>query len=168
MDDLRLDRRGGLPPHLRMLAERYPRGMWTGHPNFSGLTSFWLDRHLMFRGLQARLEQEAASFLDGDIDGRAFGRAVQRLGGTFVSQLHGHHQIEDLHYFPMLAAKEPRLQAAFDLLDADHHAIDPMLHALAGDADALLAALAAGQPAGLAAGASASPASACSIGSMAW
>jgi len=153
MDELALDRRTGLPGHLRALADRYPREMWTGHPNFSGMTSFWLDRHLMFRELQARLEQAAEGFLDGQIEPRAFGSAVHRMGGMFITQLHGHHQIEDAHYFPMLAAKEPRLLAAFDLLDADHHAIDPMLHHMAGDANALLAALSEGRPADAPAGA---------------
>jgi hemerythrin-like domain-containing protein len=41
--------------------------------------------------------------------------------------LQGHHQIEDHHYFPVLSQKDPRIRTGFDLLDADHHALDGYL-----------------------------------------
>lgn len=152
MTDLDLETRAGLPEHLRILAEKYPRGEWTGHANFNELTRFWLDRHLMFRDLQARMQAEAEGFLDGNADPRQFGQAVYRLGGFFINQLHGHHQIEDMHYFPMLSAKEPRLEAAFALLDKDHHALDGVLQGLTTDANGVLQALQTGEAVDVAAG----------------
>ncbi|WP_112321079.1 hemerythrin domain-containing protein [Oceanibium sediminis] len=145
--DLSLEQRSGLPKELRFLADRYPRALWTGHANFGGLTAFWLDRHGMFREVQQRMEQEAEAFLDGNVDPMVFGGRLQRLAGFFINQLHGHHQIEDAHYFPVLAAREPKLARAFELLDADHHALDAHLNDLTGRTNAVLQALAAGQPA---------------------
>ena len=49
--------------------------------------------------------------------------------------------VEDQHYFPKLRRLDGRLETGFDILDRDHHAIDPMLHALAGEANAVLGAL---------------------------
>lgn len=40
-----------------------------------------------------------------------------------VQQLEHHHGIEDVHYFPLLTALEPRLQRGFDILERDHVAI---------------------------------------------
>ena len=52
-DDLALGVRAGLPDALRVLLADYPREGWESHPHFTGLVRFWLDRHLMFRPLQA-------------------------------------------------------------------------------------------------------------------
>ena len=35
--------------------------------------------------------------------------------------------IEDQHYFPLLVQREPKLERGFDILDRDHHALDPLL-----------------------------------------
>jgi len=39
---------------------------------------------------------------------------------SFLSQLHGHHQIEDFHYFPAFRAADRRLAPGFDVLARDH------------------------------------------------
>ena len=39
---------------------------------------------------------------------------------TLLGNLHGHHQIEDHHYFPVFRQAEPRLAAGFGLLANDH------------------------------------------------
>jgi iron-sulfur cluster repair protein YtfE (RIC family) len=128
MSDQTLDRRAGLPDALRILLEDYPREGWAAHPQFHGLVSFWLERHMMFRKLMAHMTEETEAFLDADRDARAFAQTIGRYGGVFVNQLHGHHQIEDHHYFPVLRGREPRIAAGFDLLDADHHALDGILN----------------------------------------
>jgi len=46
-----------------------------------------------------------------------------------VNDLHGHHQIEDGHYFPLLAARDARITRGFDILDRDHQALDGHLEA---------------------------------------
>ncbi len=138
--ELDLDTRDGLPAHLRVLADHFARESWDAHSEFGALTKFWLDRHLMFRSLLARMAEDAQSFLDGDIDPRRYQAALARFGGLFVGQLHEHHTIEDHHYFPLLIGLERRLKGGFDLLDADHHAIDSHLQAFADHANAVLQA----------------------------
>jgi iron-sulfur cluster repair protein YtfE (RIC family) len=135
-DDLSV--RAGLPEALRILCEAYPRAGWQAHPRFHGLVSFWLDRHMMFRELMARMTQETEAFLDNRHEAARFGRAIGQYGGMFVNQLHGHHQIEDHHYFPILRDREPRIARGFDLLDADHHALDGILERFVGQANAAI------------------------------
>ena len=141
MSELAIENRKGLPPHLRILAERYPRGEWSGHANFNELTRFWLDRHLMFRELQAKLGEEAQLFLDGKLEAPVYGNRLYRYASMFINNLHGHHQIEDAHYFPMLVAREKRLAQGFEMLDADHHALHDLLETLTGDTNAVLSAI---------------------------
>lgn len=144
-DDLRT--RKALPDALRVLLADYPRDSWESHAHFDGLTRFWLERHLMFRTLQEKLQAEARAYLAGVSAPRAFGAQSARMGGFLIQQLHGHHQIEDHHYFPVLSRAEPRLKKGFALLDADHHALDGHLNDLAQSFDATLKALSSGAPA---------------------
>jgi hypothetical protein len=126
---------------LRVLLEKHPRPGWEAHPEFDALTRFWLDRHLMFRRLQASMVEETQGFLDHSAAPRAFGGRLSRLAGLYLNELHGHHQIEDMHYFPALRAQDARLGTGFDLLDRDHHDLDGGLHELAERANAVLRAL---------------------------
>lgn len=143
----RLETRTALPDALRVLVEQYPRDIWTSHRNFDALTRFWMERHLMFRDLLERLTVDAERFLDGAHPPRSYGQQTARLAGFFMNQLHGHHQIEDMHYFPKLSGLDARLTEGFELLDADHHALDGHLQALADDTNAALRALGEGAPA---------------------
>lgn len=144
MSDDALHHRTGLPDALRVLLDEYPRDLWQGHGAFDGLTRFWMERHLGFRDLLGTLTADTRAYLDSDIDGQTHARRLARLGNMLVDGLHGHHGIEDAHYFPMLAGLEPRLARGFDLLDADHHALDGHLHTLTRTANAHLGALAQG------------------------
>lgn len=128
MSDLSLDTRTGLPEALQVLLRDTPREVWQADPNFHGLVSFWLERHMMFRQIMAHMRAETEGFLDGQRDPRGFAQGIGRYGGMFVQQLHGHHQIEDHHYFPVLRQKDGRIETGFDLLDADHHALDGILN----------------------------------------
>lgn len=138
-----LETRPGLPEHLRVLAARYPRETWEGHPNFSGLTAFWLERHLMFRELMARLIAGSENHLDR-ADPR-FAAEMGRTTGFFLNQLHGHHTIEDEHYFPQFIPLDTRLESAFELLDRDHQALDGHIHGLAERSNEVLGLIAAGR-----------------------
>lgn len=138
-DDLSLDLRSGLPEPLRVLLADYPREGWAAHPNFRGLVEFWLDRHMMFRRILGALEADAGALADRRIEGGAYGARLARYGALFVGELHGHHHIEDAHYFPALLRSEPGLARGFDLLDGDHQALDGHLAAFAGMANGLLA-----------------------------
>jgi len=140
-----LESRAGLPDALRVLLEQYPRNLWEAHHNFDGLTRFWLERHLMFRQILGQLQGETQAFLDGNVAPQAHAGRTAQLADFLITQLHGHHQIEDHHYFPQLAASETRLARGFEILDADHHALDAHLHGLAEDTNALLRAIADGK-----------------------
>ena len=139
MTDLALASRPGLPEALRALLADFPRADWTLHRNFDGLVSFWLDRHLNFRDLTARMTLETHSVLDRSADPRLFAATISRLGNRFLTELHGHHQIEDSHFFPRLTALERRLERGFVMLEADHLAIDILLHRFTTSANAVLA-----------------------------
>lgn len=143
-DGRTLDTRTGLPEPLRVLLREFPREGWD-RADLSPLIRFWLDRHMMFRRLTGKLERDARAALDGRIDLRAHAAALSRLGGTFVGELHGHHHVEDAHYFPVLARHDARLEAGFALLDTDHHALDGHLQVFVGAANAVLQADAAGR-----------------------
>ena len=138
MSELDLTRRKSLPDALRVLVEELPREGWEAHPEFSPLVRFWLDRHVMFRDLLSRLGADTREALDGNLDPMSYARALGRLGSAFCGELHMHHNIEDAHYFPVLAPLDARVARGFELLDADHHAIDPMLQAFADRANAVL------------------------------
>lgn len=138
MTDLSLDTRHALPEALRVLLEDYPRDGWQADPGFHGLVSFWLERHMMFRQLMTRMTDETQALLDGARDPRGFAQGIGRFGGIFVNQLHGHHQIEDHHYFPILRTREARIAHGFDLLDADHHALDGILARFVEQANAAI------------------------------
>jgi len=147
-----LETRTGLPDALRVLLAEYPRDLWQSHHNFDGLTRFWLERHLMFRQVLGELQGETRVFLDRNADARTHAGRTAQLAGFLINQLHGHHQIEDHHYFPQLAAAEKRLERGFEILDADHNALDGHLHGLTDDTNSLLRAINDGRDATDAAG----------------
>ena len=130
--------RTGLPPELLTLLADLPRDGWAEHPAFHGLTSFWLDRHMAFRHLMDRIRQETEGLADGKTDPATFPQRLVPLGRRLVDELIGHHQIEDQSYFPELLALEPRLSRGFDILDADHHALDALLDGFVTCANTLL------------------------------
>lgn len=140
MNDLTLDSREGLPDALRVLMEEYPRAGWEAQDGFHGLISFWLDRHLMFRRLLDHLMQDSQQMLDGNMDYQNYQARLSRFGGMFVGDLHGHHHIEDAHYFPVLEKLDARLEAGFKILDADHHALDRHLQDFTNTANLVLQA----------------------------
>ena len=138
ISDLPLETRTALPDPLRILLEEFPRAAWQTHGNFDGLVAFWLDRHLGFRQMTAQMRHGTEALLDGRLDPQVFARRLTRQGSRFLDHLHGHHQIEDAHFFPQLALAEPRLAHGFDLLEADHQAIDRHLAGFVTSANTLL------------------------------
>ncbi|MCV0398108.1 MAG: hemerythrin domain-containing protein [Rhizobiaceae bacterium] len=140
-DPLHLERRVGLPDDLRFLVERYPRDEWAAHDNIGGMAGFWLQRHDMFRDVGRMLTGGIADYREGRRTARDFAQWFAPRLNFFLSNLEGHHQVEDVHYFPVFAAAEARLKRGFDILDADHHLIHEALEANAETANAFLRAL---------------------------
>ena len=138
MTDLDLAARTGLPDALKVLLDAYPRQGWSDDPGFDELIRFWLERHVMFRDVLGRLQDTTRQRLDRSGDPQRFLAELSRYGGFFVNQLHHHHTIEDAHYFPRLAGMDSRIARGFDILDADHHALDTHLQAFVTGANAVL------------------------------
>ena len=145
---LALARRSGWPEDLRVLIARFPREQWQGHANLGEMARFWLSRHDMFRELATMIQAIEAQFRDGALSPAEFPRQLVPRLQFLLQQLGVHHQIEDLHYFPIFRAAEARLARGFDVLEGDHHAIhadmdrtvetaNAFLRALSGDADTL-------------------------------
>ncbi|MBP0615917.1 hemerythrin domain-containing protein [Jiella mangrovi] len=139
-----LDLRPGLPEDLKRLLEKYPRETWDGHANIEGTARFWLSRHDMFRELGRALSEALRQEREGQVAIEPFKQwFVPRLG-FFLNELNGHHQIEDMHYFPAYQRAEPRLARGFELLDADHVTIHDDLERVAETANAFLEATSGG------------------------
>ena len=139
--DEKLFTRSRLPDDLKVLLEKYPRGTWNSEHTVGQMGSFWLQRHDMFRELGAALVGSAGDLKEGRIEAEPFAAWFVPRINFFLSQLEGHHQIEDQHYFPAFAAADPRLKRGFDILDDDHHVIHDLLAANAGSARDFLGAL---------------------------
>ncbi|NKB27713.1 MAG: hemerythrin domain-containing protein [Rhodobacteraceae bacterium] len=126
-----LETRSGLPPELLVLRETLPRADWEAHPNFTAMTRFWLDRHLMFRTVLQKLRDGSHAYLDGKAELVRHARETQHYAGFLLNQLHVHHNIEDHHYFPQLQTLDKRLEHGFELLDSDHDALGAHIDGLA-------------------------------------
>jgi hypothetical protein len=148
IETLALARRSGWPEELRVLIAQYPREQWQGHANLGEMARFWLSRHDMFRELATMIQAIETKFRAGAMPAAEFPRQFVPRLQFLLSQLGVHHQIEDLHYFPIFRAADMRLARGFDVLEGDHHAIhadmaqtaetaNALLRALQGDADAL-------------------------------
>jgi len=142
LEALALARRSGWPDDLRVLIARFPREQWQDHANLGEMARFWLSRHDMFRELAATIRTVETQFRDGVLSPAEFPRHFVPRLQFLLSQLDLHHQIEDLHYFPIFRAADARLTRGFDVLEGDHHAIHADMEQTATTANALLAALA--------------------------
>lgn len=142
--DLRLGTRTTLPETLRVLVHALPQEAWAAHPNFGGMTQFWLERHAAFRQLLDRIAADAGASVAGEMAPDDYAPRLYRLASTLLGELHGHHSVEDAHYFPQLRQLEPTVARGFDLLEADHQALDARLHGFAEQVNGLLQTAQAG------------------------
>jgi hypothetical protein len=134
-----IDRRTGWPDELRVLLKEYPRNSWpqTATP----LARFWIDRHNYFRH-----ESEAVCSATGEyreqriVPSELADRTVYRLQ-VCLSHLHGHHQLEDHHYFPSFRAADKRLGAGFDVLAQDHELLHDGIGLISAGTQAFMRAI---------------------------
>src|SRR6202142_1034306 len=106
IEALALARRSGWPEDLRVLIARFPREQWGGHANLGEMARFWLSRHAMFRELAGMIETIEAQFRAGTLSPTEFPRQLVVRLQFLLSQLGVHHQIEDLHYFPIFRSAD--------------------------------------------------------------
>jgi iron-sulfur cluster repair protein YtfE (RIC family) len=134
-----LQQRAGLPVAFRYLEAAYPRAQWPTL-NLHPTAAHWLEIHAWFRAGMTDLTGIGTHWREGRIDAATYRAAAAPRLRQLLTNLHHHHGIESQHYFPQLAAAEPRMAAGFALLDRDHAAIDPLLADLAQAANALIRA----------------------------
>jgi hypothetical protein len=135
MTGLDIDNRTGWPDDLRLLLDRYPREVWATHPNLGELARFWLEIHNGFRSFGGKLESATTAFREGQLGPDRFRSWFMPRLNVFLSHLAGHHQIEDAHFFPRLAAVESRLKRGFDVLEQDHDVIHAAMDAIVESAN---------------------------------
>lgn len=113
-----IDQRTGWPDELQCLLKQFPRDSWKR--DATPMARFWIDKHDYFRRQCAELQSASDDYREQRSTPKEFGLRVTARLQTFISHLHGHHQIEDMHYFPSFRAADKRLSKGFDVLAADH------------------------------------------------
>jgi hemerythrin-like domain-containing protein len=129
-----------LSDEQRILTRRHPRETWASHERLGGIARFWLERHEMFRRLDEIIRSGAEAALSQrtpatDLKPWLLQHLRSQLGG-----LEEHHQVEDLHYFPVFRRAEPRLAPGFELLERDHGALHTAIGGIIERANAVLVA----------------------------
>jgi hemerythrin-like domain-containing protein len=92
----------------------------------------------MFREIAGALETATAAFRAGTATAQDFRAWFPPRLQFFLQQLNAHHQVEDLHYFPVFQAAEARLAHGFDVLETDHKVIHEQIAATVETANAFL------------------------------
>lgn len=87
------------------------------------MARFWIDKHNYLRSQSDALQNANQEFRAQRMGTSEFGGWIAPRLQRFLAELHGHHQIEDFHYFPGFRQAEPRLGAGFDVLASDHELI---------------------------------------------
>lgn len=135
---LSLDTRQGWSAELLFLLERHPRTTWPAQRSLG--VQFWLEVHDHFRRDCVGLEMAADDHRAGRTSVAQLAViAAPRLRGL-IAGLHGHHQIEDFHYFPAFRRHEPRLTAGLEALERDHEELQSDVNAALAALDELRAA----------------------------
>lgn len=137
--DSDIDQRTGWPDELCVVLKDFPRDSWP--QTRSSMARFWIDKHNYLRRQSDALQSANQDFQNERTDAAQFaGWIAPRLQG-FLSELHGHHQIEDFHYFPAFRTAEPRLTAGFDVLASDHELIHAGIATIVESINGFLTAL---------------------------
>lgn len=136
--------RAGLPPDISFLLEKHPRAVWRESGGLGAMGRFWLKRHNFFRELGTALSASVGELREERFDPLMFAQWFSPRLELLLGELEGHHHIEDMHYFPIFLAEEPRLKRGFDILDSDHHLIHDLLERNASAGRQFAGALVAG------------------------
>lgn len=129
-----VEKRSGLSPDLRSTMFEIPRSKWADDPRFHGEPAFWLDIHRGLLSGSDGLAQWSEAFC-GDMPDEARVEMAGRmasLGRRLVHHAHGHHHIEDRHFFPAFLQLFPQLAHPLELLDGDHRILGEVLDELEG------------------------------------
>lgn len=136
--EIHVEQRSCIAAPLRENLFDIPRSLWPQYPAFRGEAEFWTQIHEGLLGASAQLAAWSEQVLALD-DLTLLAQAAPRLkryGEQLVHHAHGHHHIEDHHFFPVFLKMFPQLEHPLEMLDGDHKVLGIVL-------DELEAALAA-------------------------
>lgn len=140
-----LESRSAMSGTLRGGLIQLPRDAWADDPRFRGEPEFWLQIHKALLEASAELpvlcEQLMAAIEDKSDDISARLDRVRSLALQLTHHAHGHHHIEDHHFFPVFARAVPSLGTHLELLDGDHRILSDVLDDMETGAAALPSAL---------------------------
>ena len=140
-----VERRTAMSPTLRGGLIDVPRDAWADDPRFQGEPAFWLQIHRALLDAAAELPRRCERLLlAGEADEKppvALLRGVRALGRQLTEHAHGHHHIEDHHFFPVFARAVPALVPHLALLDGDHRVLADVLDGMEAATAALPASL---------------------------
>lgn len=129
-----VEQRTGISSQLRRALFDVPRAEWRSYRQFRGEAEFWTQIHEGLLEASSTLPGWLKQFQAMDDIGamRALSPRIARLGGDLVHHAHGHHHIEDHHFFPAFLRLFPRLEHALEMLDGDHKVLSQVLDDLEG------------------------------------
>ncbi len=127
-----VEKRNCIADPLRAAMFELPREKWHAHPRMGGEAAFWLQIHEGLLGASSTLADWAQQFLGlDDVETMALAAPrLRRLGVDLTHHAHGHHHIEDHHFFPAFLRMFPQLQHPLEMLDGDHKVLGEVLHDL--------------------------------------
>ena len=135
-DAFHVEKRRQLAPLITQPVEPFRKGFDPGAVH--GEAQFWMEIHKGLLKASATLPQWCEQFLSlDDAEAlRAFQPRLVSLGSQLIHHAHGHHHIEDEHFFPVFLRRYPELADPIDLLEHDHEVLamvlDEMEHAVGG------------------------------------
>ncbi|WP_373747458.1 hemerythrin domain-containing protein [Neisseria dentiae] len=118
------------------LHEQMPPAKWYALPSFGSAAS-WLGMHHSLRRGQGELDHLNREYQNHRLEWSDYRTRLLAAAELHYGHLHGHHRVEDAHYFPKFRRLEPKLAQGFDVLDSDHAHISRLLH----ETEALLSQL---------------------------
>ncbi len=111
------------------LHDQLPPDDWF-NPDFAYKTSTWLTMHSRIQQRQGGLQQTSHAYQENKINWTDYKSQILRQLSSHIDHLHGHHSIEDGHYFPRFVKSYPKLATGFAILDHDHEVLNAALHDL--------------------------------------
>ncbi|MGB7286565.1 MAG: hemerythrin domain-containing protein [Salaquimonas sp.] len=122
-----VERRDGLSKALLQSLKDFPPR--AGKETYKGEAAFWLQIHQGLLRTSATLPAWCEQFLaEAELDRlELMAPRISSLAGQLVSHAHGHHHIEDDHFFPAFLRIFPELADPIDLLENDHTILSVVL-----------------------------------------
>ena len=126
-DAYHVEKRKQLAPLITEPVEEFRDGF--DRDAIGGEARFWMEIHKGLLNASATLPQWCEKLLSLD-DAQAL-RSLQprlvSLGSQLIHHAHGHHHIEDDHFFPVFLRRYPELANPIDLLERDHEVLAMVL-----------------------------------------